>query len=240
LRKLLVIVAIFLSTQQFLSAKSIFNEFKTEILKIDGRKATIRNSKNIVVGSSGIVTHTFKNGISTIVARVDVIKKDGDEAIVKFKVFKLSKQNAFPKPGILPAVGDKVTLNYLYNRALIVAPNYKVYNEVTKHFKDISWVHPDIVAAYLAKVFRPNPDREVFQEVCRINSASLIFFALNDNGYFVDCNNFKTVKTVKTGRIKRAQVPFYTRVNGIETSWLKWSSSYINDYNAHYRNIIGK
>ena len=89
-------------------------------------------------------------------------------------------------------------------------------------------------------MFRPNPDREVFQEVCRINSASLIFFALNDNGYFVDCNNFKTVKTVKTGRIKRAQVPFYTRVNGIETSWIKWSSSYINDYNAHYRNIIGK
>ena len=240
MRKLLVIVTIFLFTQQFLSAKSIFNEFKTEILEINGRQATIKNSDNIVVGSSGIVTHTFKNGVTSIVARADVIKKDGNNATVKFKVFKLSKQDAFPKPGLLPVVGDKITLNYLYDRALIVAPNYKIYKEVTKHFNEIEWIHPDIVAAYLAKTFRPNPDREVFQRVCHVNSTALIFFALNDNGYFVDCSNFKTVKTVKTGRIKKAQVPFYTRVDGIETSWLKWSSSYISDYNSHYRSVIGK
>lgn len=240
MRKLLVIVTIFLLTQQFLSAKSIFNEFNTEILEINGRQATIQNSENIVVGSSGIVTHTFKNGVSSIVARADVIKIDGDKATIKFQIFKLSAQDAFPKPGILPAVGDKVTLNYLYDRALIVAPNYKVYNEVTKHFNEIEWVHPDIVAAYLAKIFRPNPDRKVFQEICKLNSASLIFFALNDNGYFVDCSNFKTVKTVKTGRIKKAQAPFYTRVKGIETSWIKWSSANISDYNSHYRSVIGK
>jgi hypothetical protein len=240
LRKLLVIVTIFLLTQSFLNAKSLFNEFNTEILDINGRLATVHNSDDIVVGSSGIVTHTFKNGVSTIVARADVIKKDADKATIRFEVFKLSAQDAFPKPGILPAVGDKVTLNYLYDRALIVAPNYKVYKEVTDHFKSIEWVHPDIVAAYLAKTYRPNPDREVFQTVCKVNSASLIFFALNDHGYFVDCNNFKTIKTVKTGRIKQAQVPFYTRVKGIETSWLKWSGSEISDYNAHYRSVIGK
>lgn len=240
MRKLLVIVTIFLLTQQFLSAKSIFNEFNTEILEINGRQATIKNSDNIVVGSSGIVTHTFKNGVSSIVARADVIKRDGDKATIKFKIFKLSKQDAFPKPGILPAVGDKVTLNYLYDRALIVAPNYNIYNEVTKHFNEIEWIHPDIVAAYLAKIYRPNPDRKVFQKICQLNSTSLIFFALNDNGYFVDCNNFKTVKTVKTGRIKKAQAPFFTRVKGIETSWINWSSSYISDYDSYYRNVIGK
>lgn len=240
MRKLLVIVTIFLLTQQFLNAKSIFNEFNTEILEINGRQAIIKNSDNIVVGSSGIVTHTFKNGVSSIVARADVIKQEGDTATIKFRVFKLSTQNAFPKPGLLPAVGDKVTLNYLYDRALIVAPNYKVYSEVTKHFTEVEWIHPDIVGAYLAKIFRPNPDREVFQKVCKINSASLIFFALNDNGYFVDCSNFKTIKTVKTGRIKKAAVPFYTRIKGIDTSWIKWSSSFIGDYNAHYRSVIGQ
>ena len=240
MRKLLVIVSIFLISWQSASAKSIFDEFSTEILEINGRNAVIKNSDNIVVGSSGIVTHTFKNGISTIVARADVIKKDGDKATVRFEVYKLSTQVAFPKPGILPAVGDKITLNYLYDRALIVAPNYKVYKEVTKHFKDIEWVHPDIVGAYLAKIFRPNPDREIFQKVCEVNSVGLIFFALNNNGYFVDCSNFKTVKKVKTGHIKTAQVPFYTRVKGIETSWIKWSSSDISDYNSHYRSVIGK
>ena len=240
MRKLLVIVGIFLISLQSASAKSIFSEFSTEVLEINGRTAIIKNSDDIIVGSSGIVTHTFKNGISTIVARADVIKKDGDKATVRFEVYKLSTQTAFPKPGILPAVGDKIILNYLYDRALIVAPNYKVYKEVTKHFQNITWVHPDIVAAYLAKEFRPNPDREVFQKVCEVNSTGLIFFALNNHGYFVDCNNFKTVKEVKTGFIKKAQVPFYTRVKNIDTSWIKWSSSYITDYNTHYRSVIGK
>lgn len=238
MRKLLVIISIFLI--QSASAKSLFNEFSTEVLEINGRNAIIKNSDDIVLGSSGIVTHTFKSGISTIVARADVIKKDGDKATIRFDVYKLSTQVAFPKPGILPEVGDKVTLNYLYDRALIVAPNYKVYKEVTEHFKDINWVHPDVVGAYLAKVFRPNPDKKIFQKVCEVNSTGLIFFALNNKGYFVDCNNFRSVKEIKTGHIKKAQVPFYTRVKEIETSWIKWSSSYIYDYNAHYRSIIGK
>ena len=225
---------------QSANAKSTFNEFSTEILEINGRNAVIKSSDDIVVGSSGIVTHTFKNGISTIVARADVIKKDGDKATVRFDVYKLSTQVAFPKPGIVPAIGDKVTLNYLYDRALIVAPNYRVYKEVTKHFSDIDWVHPDIVGAYLAKIFRPNPDKEVFKKVCEVNSVGLIFFALNDYGYFVDCANFTSVKQVKTGHIKKAQVPFYTRVKDIDTSWIKWSSSEITDYNAHYRDVIGK
>jgi len=238
LRKLLVIISIFLI--QSASAKSFFSEFNTEVLEINGRNAIIKNSDDIVLGSSGIVIHTFKNGTSTIVARADVIKKDGDKATIRFDIYKLSTQVAFPKPGILPAVGDKVTLNYLYDRALIVAPNYKVYKEVTKHFNKIEWIHPDIVGAYLAKVYRPNPDKEIFQKVCEINSAGLIFFALNNKGYFIDCNNFKSVKEVKTGHIKIAQVPFYTRIKKIEKSWLKWNSSSIGDYNAYYRNVIGK
>jgi len=240
LRKLLVSITIFLLAQQFASAKSIFNEFNTEVLKIDGRYATIKSSDNIVVGSSGIVTHTFENGDVSVLARADVTKIEKDKATIKFQIFKLSTQDAFPKPGLLPAVGDKVTLNYLYNRALIVAPNYNVYSEVTKHFTDVQWVHPDIVGAYLAKISRPNPDKKIFQKVCTLNSASLIFFALSDNGYFVDCSNFKTIKTVKTGFIKTAQVPFYTRISEIQTSWLTWAGSYIHNYNKYYRTLIGK
>ena len=240
MRKLLIVISMFLITWQSANAKPVFNEFSTEILEINGRNAIIKDSDDIVLGSSGIVTHTFKDGISTIVARADVIKKDGDKAIIRFDIYKLSTQVAFPKPGILPAVGDKVTLNYLYDRALIVAPNYKVYKEVTEHFKSIDWVHPDIVGAYLAKISRPNPDKEIFQKVCEINSTGLIFFALNNRGYFVDCSNFISVKEVKTGYIKKAQVPFYTRVKDIETSWFNWSSSKITSFNSYYRSVIDR
>ncbi len=234
----MVIISVFLV--QSLSAEPLFSEFSTKVLQINGRNAIIKNSDDIVLGSSGIVIHTFKNGISTIVARADVVKKDGDKATIRFGVYKLSTQSAFPKPGILPAVGDKVVLNYLYDRVLIVSPNYKVYKEVTTHFKDMDWIHPDIVGAYLAKIFRPNPDKEIFQKVCEINSAGLIFFALSKQGYFVDCNNFKSVKEVKTGQIKTAQVPFYSRVKEINTNWFNWNSSEITDYDKHYRKVIGK
>lgn len=239
MHRLLVFISLLVLTCS-LSAESLFDEFNTKILDIKGRYATIENSDNIVVGSSGIVVHTFENGISTIVARANVVKKEKDRATIRFEVFKLSKQVAFPKPGILPQVGDKVTLNYLYDRSLIVAPNYEVYNEVTKHFNQIEWVHPDIVGAYLAKIFRPNPDREIFQEVCAINSTGLIFFALEKKAYFVDCSNFKVLKTLKGGHIKKAQVPFYTRISGIETSWLKWNSSQISDYSSYYKNLISR
>ncbi len=236
--KLLLIVAVFFV--QSVIAKPLFTPYSTTILKINGRNAIIKNSDDIVLGSSGIVIHTFKNGVSTILARADVIKKEGDEATIRFDIYKFSTQEAFPKPGILPVIGDKVTLNYLYDRALIVAPNYKVYKEVTEHFKEIDWVHPDIVGAYLAKLFRPNPDKEIFQEACEVNSVGIIFFALSGQGYFVDCNNFKTLKEVKTAPIKTAQVPFYSRVKDIETSWIKWNSAYIDDYSSYYKNVIGE
>ncbi|WP_458699634.1 plasminogen-binding N-terminal domain-containing protein [Sulfurospirillum sp. 1307] len=237
MRKLLALVGTFFILSS-LNAASLFEEFNTKILDLNGRFATVENSDNIVVGSSGIVLHSFKDGSSTIVARAEVVKKDNDKATIKFEVFKYLAQDAFPKPGILPQVGDQVKLNYLYNRSLIVAPNYNVYKEVTEHFKDIQWVHPDIFGAYLAKEYRPNPDREIFQKVCSLNSTGLVFFALERNAYFVDCNNFKVLKTLKGGHIKTAQAPFYTRVKGIETSWIKWSGSYINDYNSYYRNLL--
>lgn len=229
-----------LLTQQFVNASPIFNEFNTNILEINGATATVKNSDDILIGSSGVVIHTFKSGVSTIVARADVISKEGEMATVRFKEFKQSAQEAFPKPGIIPTIGDHVKLNYLYNRVLIVAPNYDVYKEVTEQYKETQWIHPDIVAAYLAKEYRPNPDKEIFQKVCAINSASLIFFALSEDGYFVDCTNFKTLKTVKTEKTTQVQLPFYTRITGIETTWLKWDGKDITDYDAYYRNVIGQ
>ncbi len=223
-----------------LNANGLYKDFKTSILAINGDRATIKNSKDIVVGSSGIVIHEFRNNTSSIIARVDVISKSGDKATLKFYTYKALKQTALPIPGITPKAGDKVILNYLYDRALIVAPNYKIYSEITKHFKNITWVHPDIMGAYLAEHSRPNPDRKIFQTMCKQNVTSLIFFALNNEAVFVDCNNFKIVKELKGGRIKTAQLPFYTRIKGIETSWFDFSSKKMDSYSNYYKKLINR
>jgi len=237
LRKAIFIFSILVCA---LNANGLYKDFKTNILAINGDRAIIKNSKDIVVGSSGIVIHKFSNNTSSIIARVDVIGKTNDKATLKFHTYKALKQTALPIPGIAPRVGDEVILNYLYNRALIVAPNYKVYNEITKHFKNITWVHPDIMGAYLAEHSRPNPDKKVFQTMCKQNVASLIFFALNNEAVFVDCNNFKIVKKLKGGRVRTAQLPFYTRIKGIDTSWLNFKSSKMNSYSNYYKRLINR
>jgi len=237
LRKALLIFSILVCA---LNANGLYKDFKTNIIAINGDRATIKNSKDIVIGSTGIVIHKFGNNTSSIIARVDVINKSGENATLRFHTYKALKQTALPIPGVAPKVGDKVIINYLYDRALIIAPNYKIYSEITKHFKNITWVHPDIMGAYLAAHYRPNPDKKIFQAMCRQNVASLIFFALDNEAVFVDCSNFKVVKRLKGGRIKTAQLPFYTRVKGIETSWFDFSSKKMDSYSNYYKRLINR
>ena len=214
--------------------------YSTTLQNVEGGFATIKDSEDIVIGSSGIVNHKFDEEKSTIVARASVVEKKDGFAKVRFEVFDLLSQSAFPLPGILPQNGDNIILNYLYDRALIVAPNKSVYDNITKHFKEITWIHPDLMASYLASEYKPNPDREDFQEACRQSSAGLIFFALNKKGYFADCQSFKILKTYDSKQVKAYQVPFYTRVRGVETAFWKLSGKQISDYNSHYGSLLVK
>jgi len=239
LNKLLLGVCLFF-VGSFLEAKPLFEEYKTKILEASDTSAIIADSSAFVVGSSGIVMHKFDDKTATIIARVDVISKNGDKATIRFEKFEMLSQVAFPDTGVKPVVGDEVTINYLYDRALIITPNQAVYNEVTKKYTNITWVHPDVVAGYLTKLYRPNPDKTIFQKACYQNAASLIFFAIKDTGYFVDCHNFKTIQSVKVTNNGETQLPFYSRIKNIDSSWFNWSSAEIADYDNYYTYILGQ
>lgn len=237
--RFLAIFLLILQTLIYAGGKSPFKEYKTQLLSINGKEGKIKNSDYITVGSSGIVTHSFDDETTTIVARAVVTKKEGENAIIEFEVFDMLSQAAFPLPGIMPKVGDEITLNYLYDRALIVAPNEMIFNEVTNHFSGITWVHPDLMAAYLATEHKPNPGRNNFDMMCRQNSTGLIFFALDMRGFFADCQSLTVLKSIKSGPIASYQLPFYNRIGGIDTVFWKWSGSQIRNYNAHYARLLG-
>lgn len=234
------IFIIFLQINLFARADLPFKEYKTQLLSVNGQEGTIPDSELITVGSSGIVMHSFDQERKTIIARAVVTKKDGVNATIKFEVFDLLAQSAFPLPGIVPLKGDEVTLNYLYSRALIVAPNEAVYNEITNHFSAITWVNPDLMAAYLAADYKPNPGRNNFDVMCRKFSTGLIFFALDQRGFFADCQSLKVLKVLKSGKVSAYQLPFYNRIGGIETVFWKFSSSHIRNYNAYYYGLLEK
>jgi len=234
----LVLSLLIIST--FAEAETLFKEYKTTVLEAADGYVTIPDSPDLVFGASGIVRHTFDPKTTAIIARVDLVKKDGTKALLKVSKFEMLAQSAFPDTGIKPIVGDEVVMNYLYDRALIVVPNYEVYRNITKQYDTVTWIHPDMVAAYLTKLYRPNPDKKIFQQACYQNSASLIFFGIKDKGYFVDCHNFNTIKTIPIQNNSEIVLPFYTRVTNIESSWFSWDSSTIHDYNNYYEYLLGQ
>ncbi len=234
-----LIIFTFLLSGLLHATENPFREYNTKILSVDGEFAKIADSDDIVVGSSGIVTHDFDDETSTIIARVSVVKKDGKFAFLQFQVFDMIEQAAFPLPGIMPSPGDEVTLNYLYNRALIIAPNETVFNEVTNHFDNIQWIHPDVIAAYLAVDYKPDPNKNTFDILCRKNTAGLIFFALDRRGFFADCQSLTVLKTLKTNPVASYQLPFYNRLDNIDTVFWKWKNRKITNYNYHYARVLG-
>lgn len=74
----------------------------------------------------------FDAKTTTIIARGDVVQKDGTKAVLKLAKFEMLSQGAFPEAGVKPIVGDEVIMNYLYDRALIVVPNANVFRDITK------------------------------------------------------------------------------------------------------------
>lgn len=221
----------------------LFEEYKTSLETVHKNRATIPDSPKIEVGSSGIVIHRFDDTTSTILARATVLAKDGVKALLDLTPYDALEQNTFPKAEIIPTSGDEVRLNYLYNRSLIIAPNYKNFKLVTDYFNMIDWIHPDILSADLAKAHIPNPDHEKFKEICTKNLSGLIFFNISDKGYFTDCISFKIVKTVTLPELEEGDeiiLPFYSRVaSSVRQSIFVRKGSNVNNYDAHYKLLLG-
>lgn len=116
MNKLFLVVCLFL-LGTFAQAESFFKEYKTNVLEANEKQIVIADSSEFIVGASGVVTHKFDAKSTTIIARVDVISKNGTKAVLRLEKFEMLSQGAFPDTGIKPVVGDEVTINYLYDRS---------------------------------------------------------------------------------------------------------------------------
>ncbi len=236
MRIISLFIAIFLSSSLFANA---FKLVKTTIIEADKKGAWVKNSPYVPIGSSGVVIKRFDNKHSTIIAGAVVEKKERDKMRIKFIMFDMLEQSALPPLRVMPQKGDTVILNYLYNRAFVIAPNEDTYLSVLSDFPEISWIHPDILAAFLSKEYNPTPKKEDFQKVCKQNTSMLLFFAIDKKGYFVDCNSFKVIKEenfqVKEGNVT---LPFYSRIGAIESGLFSFSNS-IKNYESYYKKLLG-
>ena len=237
MKRALVVLSLFLAYA--FGAEFNMPRYETALLSVSQGTGEITDSPMIAVGSSGVVMHDFGSGATSIIARAVVTEKSAGKAQVRFEVFDMLTQKALPLPKILPSSGDKVILNFLYDRALIVAPNVEIYEQINKALPGITFVHPDLGGAYLSYNRKPNPSRDDFRKICAQNSTGLIFIAMDGESVFADCGSFKPLRSFKSGKVAYYQLPFYSRVGEIKTVIWDFTNGPISDYDKHYRYLLG-
>jgi len=238
IKKTILILTLFLTA---LTAQTNLSTYKTTVSQVDKDIVTITDSDNIAIGSSGVIVHAFDSEHKTIIATVEVIEKKSGYAKLKYKNYKGLKQSALPSYNIAPQKGDEVILNFLYERAMAIVPNKDTLQYIIEKYNNIEWIHPDIFASQLAIDYTPTPEKEEFQQECKQDNFALLFFAIEDKGYFVDCKSFKVIKQINLPQTNQEiKVPFYSRLKEIKGRMFGlMGGDGMNDYNKYYKKMLG-
>lgn len=216
-----------------------FEQIKTNVAQISENLVQIYDSPNLIIGSSGVILKQDKNNQIYIAAKVILKEKNGEFANLEVLPFKELGQDAFPSLNLPIEKGDVVLMNYLYNRSLIVAPTLEAFRVSSERFEDIDFVHPDLVAAYLSRHFSPEPSKKDFQKNCATNATGLIYFVLDKQAVFVDCNSFKVLKSFESSEINEFQAPFYSNVKEVKELLFDFFNSEIKNYDKYYKKLLG-
>lgn len=202
---------------------------------VNDETATI-NVGNLKIGQSGIINHTYSDGKKLIVSSAFVIESNTNTSKIKFLPFLDLKQNALPTSNRKASNGDEFVLNYLYDFSLLIAPNNESFKLVRHKFKESTFVHSDLFAAFLKYIHKPLPTKEMIQDFALSQNMGTIFMIIESHVYILDSRTFAILdkKPLKTFVISE-QMPFYTRVEKIETSlftqdyfqWLKLAKKYV-------------
>jgi len=210
------------------------------VQKVDGDRAYTQ-SYNFQVGESGYIIRWFDANHAAIVAATVVQKIDGDSAELVFKPYTGLKNSAFPTAELTPKVGDTVLIRSNYNRAVLIAPNQELYQQITDIYKNTIWIHPDIFASELVKNGTNRPNRKDFRNFCNAYAVGVVYFINGTKGELRDCNSFSLLNTdyitglaPKNERMK----PFFSRIGNIDAGWLEFLSSDTGDFYQYYNDLL--
>jgi len=235
-KKILVFTLLFFVNSLFSFS---LDPYQTTIKKLVGNEAVVTNSDQVKVGSSGIIIHNYDPEHRTIIAKAVVTKKDGQDMYLKLYYYKDLNMDALPSYKIIPKVGDTVIFNYLYKRVLPIVPNKEAFEQFKQTFPQIDVVHPDLFAYELAVESNTSPKLSDFRKECNSDDFGLLFFALSDKGYFIDCTSFKVIGKLDFPTEGKKQKPFYTRIKNIKPKFFGLGSDEIKDFDSYYKKLLG-
>jgi len=213
---------------------------ETELQSVQGDEATISIEK-IDVGVSGFVVKKLAPNHSSIINAVTVKSFDSKThtAYLKLSSYTVFVNNNLPTGKWHAQKGDTVVLAFGYNRGLLIAPTEETYYTFEQAIKGENFVHPDVFATLLSYHGHPTPLKEDFSGFCQNVSIGLLFFYIKQNLYTADCYSFKILNIQKAPlKQEETKLPFYSRVDKIDSNWFGEGSDEVEDYDEYYLELL--
>lgn len=192
---------------------------------------------DLKVGESGIVTRVV-NDNEFIIANALVSEVKDGVAVVAISDFTQMSEKYLPKPLGKVAQGDKITFRILYDRALLIAPNQSVYQDISAQFGWVDFLHSDIFAMFLSKEGKNMPDSANFTRFCEKYDVGLVFVALRSRIEILNCASFKKI-AFSSFRLKDRSVkkPFFTRLSDEAIDEI-FNPKKIENYFAYFGKLV--
>ncbi len=222
----------------FLLADSSPRSVTSRLSHVDGQTA-IAQGVHLPTGVSGIVIHHYDQTHAAIVSSAFVIGDTTAGAKLKLLPYQGLRQPKLPTIKTHPADGDTVILGYLYDRVAPIVPNEKSFELARQTFRNLTLIHPDLIAAELAKDKTPIPDKAHLQQACEKFSLGLVMFMFSDGTDFIDCVSWKRVAHTDTASVdaKNFKQPFYNRFEEIPTPFYSFGEHKIADFDHFYKKM---
>ncbi|MFT7003036.1 MAG: hypothetical protein ACJAWW_000370 [Sulfurimonas sp.] len=207
---------------------------------LDNNIATIKIDK-IDVGMNGFISHEITKDHIVVLQSIEVIDFDKENEIAKLKMspYTALKTNALPTGNWKVSIGDTAVLAFGYSRGLLIAPSDEIYHRITRSVKNLQWIHSDIFATLLSFNGHPTPLRADFTEFSIATSVGIIFMYIDEKLFTLDARSFK-ILAITDAKLKQedTRLPFYTRVQEIDSSWWGEGSDVLLSYEPYYYQLL--
>lgn len=219
-----------------------FSPVSSVIESVEGNTAYIAKNANLKEGASGIVIRDFGTS-QAIIKRAVVTSVTNDASSstkLELKDFTALAQSALPDLNISAQAGDRVIMNYFYDRGLIIAPDKESTELVKTFYRDIYFIDTDIFGAYLIRDSKIAPQKRHLQKFCADNGAGVLAFVLKEQIKIVDCFEFSLLdETQISPRTDSPAKPFYSRLTGYRQSLYGFfTEEIILDYYQFYEDLL--
>ena len=220
-------IALIILTSLPLFAGFFPSTVNTSVRSVSGQNISLNNAFP-VNGMSGIVIHNYGSNVKAITSTIVQTSRGN----ARYLGNEIIDHDSLPtiKTGITK--GDKVIGGYLYRNVLLLAPDANTYAKITSRYNK-QWIHPDLYAIYLSQEGEGAPNRENLASFARKYHVGLIYIVKKGAAVLLDPVSGKYVgKQGVSGLPSKAQVPFFMRLDKIQTGWFS------KDVTGSYYNLM--